>query len=66
MMTAELPRKKRAWTPWYRLPIPPLCPVHGEPMIAASTRAQPDGLVIQHRSCPHAGCAETAVTTYRR
>lgn len=76
MMTAELPEKpaskppeskkakRRAWMPFWRLPVMPLCPEHGVPMIVNGTQETAEGLVIQWRKCPC--CDARVTTTYRR
>lgn len=59
MLTAEKPessqqnhpKPKRAWVPWYRLPVLPLCEDCGVPCIVGSSPTV-DGRKTQHRYCP--------------
>lgn len=60
MLTAEKPaneqsnpaRAKRAWRPWYRMAVLPICPTCNVPCTAEGTFKTPDGTVIQRRYCP--------------
>lgn len=58
MMTAEKPKKKRVWTPWYRLPLDlqAWCEQCRVPMDTTSSHVSDDGKsrVRTHR-CPRCG-----------
>ena len=64
MMTSEKP--KRRWTPWYKLPVVPLCPIHGVACIARSTLTTSGGESFQRRYCPVDGCSHSMKTAIPR
>jgi len=53
MSVAEPIRPKRAWRPWWMLPVDqqPICPRCGVACIATSSPTV-DGRKVQHRKCP--------------
>lgn len=66
MMTADLPRKKRRWMPWWRLaaPLTAFCPNCHVPCITESSQENGDeGGVTQYRCCPV--CGRKVKTRYR-